>query len=121
MPVIDRQHTRNISIIINQSKLTKNKVIHASSCRFKINCGAIDAFAAGRVPDASFSAKSLAAEKNPIRISGLVIFCQAAVLVIMTNHVRGSPVIPAYFNLPDLKINLGSLQQPPFSAKLSKH
>jgi len=65
--------------------LIKNIVSHASRCRLNINCGAMAAFAGGKTPAASLSVKSLAAEKKPMRISSLAIFCHAAVVVIMTS------------------------------------
>ena len=80
---------------------TKNIVKYASSCWLNINCGATAAFSGGNAPAASFVAKSLAAAKNPTRISSLNIFCHAAVEVTIINHTNGKPVIQAYLSLPD--------------------
>src|SRR4051812_29293451 len=66
-----------------------------------MSCGATAAFSGDKTPVANLDAISLAAAKNPTRISSLKIFCQAAVVVIITNHNSGTAVIQAYLSLPD--------------------
>ena len=60
-----------------------------------MSCGATAARSGGSTPEASLRARSSAAANSPMRLSALVIFCHAAVVVTSATQASGTRVTSA--------------------------